>query len=90
MEDVRLRCVKVSGKLRVRIISNGYNPDANCQFPRKIREEGREYTAPSSAITFSEGPNLKFFYRVKKSQITIIQQDITIEKVFGDNEIDTE
>ena len=86
MDEVRLRCVKVGGRLRVRIISNGYNPDANCQFPRAIRKEGREYTAPSSAVSFSEGPNLKFFYRVKKSQITIIQEDITIEKVFGDDE----
>lgn len=93
---VKLRCVKIQGKLRVRITSVGYNNDANCQFPRAIRQEGREYTAPSSSITFSEGANLKFFYRVKKSQITIVDEIDTIdtidtiEKVFGDDDVDND
>jgi len=36
-EVVRLQCVKVNGKLRIRVVSPGFNLDANCQFPRNIR-----------------------------------------------------
>jgi hypothetical protein len=89
---VRLKCVKAGSKLRVRIISPGYNPDANCQFPRAIRVEGREYTAPADAITFSEDRNKKFFYRVKKSAITVVEGAATgagaVDKVYGDDAID--
>ena len=89
--SVRLKCIKEGNKLRVRIISPGYNPNANCQFPRAIRQEGREYTVPSSAITFSEGPNLKFFYRVKKKSISIVvNANTTVKKVYGDEDIDTD
>lgn len=39
MEDiVRFKCVKEFGKLRIKIISQGYNPYANCQFPKNIRK----------------------------------------------------
>jgi len=85
---VRLKCFKDGNRLRVRIVSPGYNPDANCQFPRAIRKEGCEYTVPTEAISFSEGPNLKFFYRIKKKLITIVEEEVKIEKVFGDEEID--
>lgn len=40
---VLVKCDRVSGKLRVRVISDGYNPDFNVQFPRHIREEGVTY-----------------------------------------------
>ncbi len=53
---VRLQCVKEGSKLRVRIISHGYNHDANCQFPRNIRAPGRQYSVPISDVSFTEGP----------------------------------
>ena len=89
MDIIKLKCIKANGKLRVRITSPGYNHDANCQFPRAIRKEGCEYTIPIEAISFSEGANLKFFYRIKKSLITVLENtDNTIEKVFGDDDDD--
>ena len=93
-QQIRLKCFKIGSRLRVRIVSPGYNNDANCQFPRAIREEGREYIVPSSAISFSEGSNRKFFYRVKKNEIQVLGVDdtsnIEIDRVYGDEDIDTE
>ena len=42
-DAVVLKCEKISGKLRIKVISEGYNPDLNVQFPRSIREEGVTY-----------------------------------------------
>jgi hypothetical protein len=72
-ELVRLRCVKEGSRLRVKIISSGYNNFANCQFPRDIRQVNREYMVPVHAISFSEGAGRKFFYRVSKSYIKIAE-----------------
>ncbi len=85
---VRLKCVVEGNRLRMRIISQGYNPEANCQCPRNIREAGREYVVPRSAITFSRGARRKFFYRIKGSEIKAIlpnelgQPDYTNIKVY--------
>ncbi len=40
---VLLKCERIGGKLRVRVISEGYDSDLNVQFPRSIREEGATY-----------------------------------------------
>jgi outer membrane protein assembly factor BamB len=40
-----LECFKDGGKLRVRVISDGFNQDWYCQFPKNIREEGARYVA---------------------------------------------
>ncbi len=42
-EGIVLKCDRIKGKLRIRVISEGYNPDFNVQFPRSIREEGASY-----------------------------------------------
>ena len=63
-ELVYLRCVREGPKLRIKIISPGYHNEANCQFPKDIRVPGRKYSVPRSAISFAEGPNHKFFYRI--------------------------
>jgi len=68
---IYFECVKIGPKLRVRVISPGYNQEANCQFPRAIRQEGAKYSAPISDLTFSETRG-KFFYRVKKHRVKII------------------
>ncbi len=83
-EIVYLKCVKVGSKLRVRIISNGYNNNANCQFPRVIRRVGRKYSVPVSAISFAKGPTGKFFYRVRKSAITVVDKIESVNKIYGD------
>jgi Ca-activated chloride channel homolog len=40
---VLVQCLKDKGKLRVRVVSDGYNPDYNMRFPRDIRVEGMLY-----------------------------------------------
>ena len=47
---IRLKCIKVGGKLRIRIVTSGYYNNANCQFPRDLRVEGRLYDVDASAI----------------------------------------
>lgn len=42
-DGVLLKCEKIGGKLRIRVISEGYNSDLNVQFPRSIRENGVTY-----------------------------------------------
>ena len=64
--EVYLNCVKEKNKLRVRITSPCYNNNANCQFPRNIRVEGRKYSVPSSSIKVASMKNGSFFYRVSK------------------------
>jgi len=81
MDEVILECVREGSKLRVRIKSRGYHNDANCQFPRDIRVDGRKYSVPSSAITFVERSNLKFFYRINKNYIKILPEDSNVDPV---------
>jgi len=40
---VLVKCFREGGKLRVRVISEGYNSEFNVQFPREIRQEGVTY-----------------------------------------------
>jgi hypothetical protein len=88
---VRLKCVKEGNKLRIKVLSGGYSPHANCQFPRDIRTEGREYLVPKSDITFTETRN-KFFYRVKKNNIHVLEPstspslDFSTMTIFGDSD----
>ena len=42
-EGVVLACERLQGKLRIRVVSEGYNRDLNVQFPRSIRQEGATY-----------------------------------------------
>ena len=69
---LRLQCIKEGSKLRVRILSQGYYNQANCQFPRDMRVEGRFYEVPreSVALITSRG---KYFYSItKKSTINVL------------------
>ena len=56
---VVLECSRIKGKLRIKVISEGYNPDFNVQFPRNIRQEGATYVV-DSIETSANGT----FYRV--------------------------
>ena len=40
---VVVECVKDGSKLRVRVVSDGYNGDWFVQFPRDMREEGAKF-----------------------------------------------
>ncbi|MEB3282295.1 MAG: VWA domain-containing protein [Lyngbya sp.] len=59
-DGILLKCSREGGKLRVRVISEGYNSDLNVQFPRNIRQEGVTYVVDE--ITLSAKGD---FYRVK-------------------------
>ena len=73
---VLFRCVQEGSKLRIRIASPGYLPEANCQFPRAIRRAGATYQAPASAVTTSQrSANGKYFYRVRASAVKEIGSD---------------
>ena len=89
MEESRItyRCVKVGSRLRVRVTTAGYNPTANCQFPRAIRQEGVEWWSPRSALSFSQGPGGKFFYRVKSREIRPLEDaQPHVENVYSQEE----
>lgn len=60
---VRLECVKEGPRLRVRIISAGYSPAANCQISKAIRVAGREYLVPRENIKLGNTQGA-YFYRV--------------------------
>ncbi|WP_413166069.1 vWA domain-containing protein [Capilliphycus salinus ALCB114379] len=59
-DGILLQCFREGGKLRVRVISEGYNSELNVQFPRNIRQEGVTYVVDE--ITLSAKGD---FYRVK-------------------------
>lgn len=72
--SVYLKCVKVGSKLRVRITTPGYLSDANCQFPRSLRAEGRIFKVWPREVSLAAGPRGKYFYRVRGA-ITIVTDD---------------
>ncbi len=57
---IALRCEKVSGKLRIRVTADGFDPSKNVQFPRAIRQEGVTYLV-DAVVPSSDGS----FYRVQ-------------------------
>jgi uncharacterized protein YggU (UPF0235/DUF167 family) len=95
MSTIYLKCVREGSKLRVRITSPGYNNQANCQFPRAIRSVGKKYSVPPEAITFARGPAGKFFYRIKKNLITVLDYDtlppetkVNVDRIYEDENAD--
>lgn len=54
-----LKCDRIKGKLRIRVVSEGYEPDFNVQFPRAIREEGASYLVDNVELSANGS-----FYRV--------------------------
>ena len=71
-EMIRLKCIKVGNKLRIRIISPGYFNEANCQFPRDLRVENRIYEVPADSISLIS--RSKNYYNIKKNSIKIIDE----------------
>lgn len=58
-EGVELICIKEKGKLRIKVMSDGYDQSLNVQFPRAIRADGAKYVVPG--LTLSANGS---FYRV--------------------------
>jgi Ca-activated chloride channel family protein len=48
---VELVCAREGGKLRMRVVSAGYDPALNIQFPRGIREEGVHYVVDALQLS---------------------------------------
>jgi Ca-activated chloride channel homolog len=57
---VELHCLREGGKLRIKVISDGYDSSKNVQFPRAIRAEGARYVIEGLELS-SDGT----FYRVR-------------------------
>lgn len=62
--------MKEKSKLRVRIITDGYFKNANCQFPRDLRQEGLIYKVHRRNVTLITTRG-KYFYSVKKNHIEL-------------------
>ncbi|BAY38970.1 von Willebrand factor type A [Nostoc sp. NIES-2111] len=56
---IELACVREGGKLRVKIVSDGYDANKNVQFPRSIRAEGARYVVEGVELSSDRS-----FYRV--------------------------
>lgn len=56
---VLLKCIKEGSKLRVRVLSEGYEKNWNVQFPKNLRKEGTQYLV--DAVRQAANGN---FYRV--------------------------
>lgn len=71
---VFLECVRdphSRTKLRVRILSPGYYHDANCMFPRAIRQLGRRYSVDRGGVRLITRAS-KYYYSVS-GDIKIIE-----------------
>jgi hypothetical protein len=55
-----VKCISEGGRLRVKVISPGYDPEKNCQFPTFLREDGKVFMV-------DEIEDAGSFYRVKGS-----------------------
>ncbi len=56
---IELKCVREGGKLRIKIVSEGFDSTKNVQFPRAIRAEGARYLVET--LELADGG----FYRVQ-------------------------
>ena len=69
--SVFLVCLKERSKLRVKILTPGYISEANCQFPKDIRVEGRKYEVPAEDVRLATTSG-RWFYRIGKNNIKIV------------------
>jgi len=56
-QGVIVECFREGSKLRVRVVSSGYNPNWKIQFPKDIRQEGQRYLVQE----VRESPNGGFY-----------------------------
>jgi Ca-activated chloride channel homolog len=73
---VELHCVREGGKLRVKVMSEGYDPTKNIQFPRAIRAEGARYVVEGLELSsdgFANAKGDRTFYRVRGKITRFVQ-----------------
>lgn len=73
--SLRLKCVKINNKLRIRIVSPGYFYMHNCQFPRAIRKENTLYEVPSADVSLVTRSGNRAFYQIKHRNIRIVNEE---------------
>lgn len=71
---VILKCLRERGKLRVRILTAGYNNEANCQFPRDVRIEGCHFKVKAVNIRLINTRG-KFYYSIARSAVEVLGND---------------
>ncbi|NEO28119.1 MAG: hypothetical protein F6K03_14875 [Kamptonema sp. SIO4C4] len=76
---VVLRCEKISGKLRMRVISEGYNPELNVQCPRSIREAGKTYVVDGVELS----SNSKFYRPLGTIRRLLSRKKLPLVKATG-------
>lgn len=86
-----LECVKEKSKLRVRILTQGYYRDANCQFPRDLRVEGRKFEVKAENVKLINTRG-KYYYSVRdRAHIKILEEaeiDLSQLKIYQDEDTD--
>jgi hypothetical protein len=81
-KEVYLQCTLELGKKRVRVLSDNYIKDANCVFPRAIRQVGRYFSVPDDQISLQKTANGTFFYHVGNgADICILKDTPTAEQL---------
>lgn len=80
-DEVILKCVKQGSKLRVRIVTKGYYNDANCQFPKDIRKEGRMYKVNVRNVILASGSSGRYFYRVNSGVTVLDDKEVTVTSI---------
>ena len=87
---VYLQCIRVRNRLRVRIISNNYVQNLNCQFPRALRIENQIYSVPPEDIQLVKRLH-QDFYSIGKRNIELIE-DVNVQnslKIYTEEDDDT-
>ena len=75
---VVLKCEKEGGKLRIKVVSDGYDNSKNVQFPRAIREEGVSYLVEQIVPSADGG-----FYRVQGKIQRLLRPGETVAPAGG-------
>ncbi|MBK9262840.1 MAG: VWA domain-containing protein [Polyangiaceae bacterium] len=73
-----LKCEKEGGKLRIKVVSDGFDHGKNVQFPRAIREEGVSYLV-DQVVTSADGS----FYRVQGNIRRLLRPGETVVPAGG-------
>ncbi|HSE96723.1 MAG TPA: WGR domain-containing protein [Blastocatellia bacterium] len=65
-KGVMVECYRENSKLRVRVVSDGYDRSLHCQFPKGIREEGARYMVDE--VRMARGGFYRAYGNIKKLQ----------------------
>lgn len=84
MVVVELICLKVNGRLRVRIVSANYNTSLNCQFPHDLRYQNRKFTTSSDNITLITGKSRDYYIVKRRGDVRIVSNDHLVAKIYGE------